>query len=192
MFTTAAKNAMLGALAIDALSLHSGFPGLTGANEISGGAPAYARKPITFGAAAGGTRTTTSSVTFDVPASTVRWIGAWAAGVFMGYAPNGGTPLEFVVDPGTDTFRAPAHGLTDTTTVVLFNGTVPGGLVEGNVYFVRDATADTFRLAAASGGVALDITSAGTSDCLLSIIVQSVYAAQGTHTLSTGTVGLPL
>jgi hypothetical protein len=69
---------------------------------------------------------------------------------------------------------------------------VPGGLVEGNVYFVRDATADTFRLAATSGGVALDITSAGTSDCLLSIIVQSVYAAQGTHTLSTGTVGLPL
>lgn len=192
MFTTTAKNTMLGALAIDALSLHSSFPGLTGANEIAGGAPAYARKPVTFGAAAGGTRTTTSGVTFDVPASTVRWVGAWAAGVFMGYAPNGGSPLEFVVDPTTDTFRAPAHGLTDTTTVVLFNGSVPGGLVEGTVYFVRDATTDTFKLAATSGGLAIDINAAGSSDCLLSVIVQTVYAAQGTHTLSVGTIGLPL
>jgi hypothetical protein len=193
MFTTYAKNLMLGALAVDFLSAHDGYPGLTGANEISGGAPAYARKAVTFGAAAGGVRTTSGAVTFDIGAGkTVRWVGAWQAGNFVGAAPSGGSPLEFVVDPTTDVFRCPAHGLSDTNTVVVYNGTAPGGLTLGTVYFVRDATADTFKLAATSGGVALDITSAGSADCLLSLIVESFYAAQGTHTFNTGDIGLPL
>lgn len=191
MFTTNAKNAMLNALAIDALSLHSTFPGLTGANEISGGSPAYARKAVTFGAASGSTRTTTAAVAFDVPATTVRWVGSWASGVFMGYAPNGGSPKEFVATPSTDLINCPAHGYTDGQKVTFFNGTPPGGLTEGTVYFVRDAASDTFKVAATSGGTAIDITSAGSSDCLLSFIVEDVYASQGTHTL-IGSMGLPL
>lgn len=194
MFTTYAKNLMLSALAVDFLSAHDGYPGLTGANEISGGTPAYARKAVTFGAASGGVRTTSGSVAFDIPAGkTVRWVSAWQGGNYVGCAPSGGTPLEFTVDPATDTFRSPGHGLADTNTVVVYNGSAPGGLTLGTtVYFVRDATADTFKLAATSGGVAIDITSAGSSDCLLSLIVESFYAAQGTHTFNTGDIGLPL
>ena len=190
--TTAAKNTMLDALTVTQASLHSGFPGLTGANEISGGSPAYARKAITFGAASGGTRTTSGSVNFDVPVTTVRWVGLWNVGTFIGYAPNGGSPKEFVVDPSTDVIRCVSHGFSDTQRVVFFNGTVPPGLTEGTVYFVRDATTDTFKVAATSGGVAIDLTGTGSTDCLVSLIVESVYAAQGTHTLTTGTIGLPL
>ena len=83
--TIAAKNTMLNALTVDTASLHTAFPGLTGANEVSGGSPAYARKAVTFGAAAGGSRALSAAVTFDVPATTVRWFGFWVSGTYVGY-----------------------------------------------------------------------------------------------------------
>lgn len=55
-FTPTGNNAMLDAIGITHVSLHSGFPGTGGANEISGGSPAYARGAITFGAAAASER----------------------------------------------------------------------------------------------------------------------------------------
>jgi hypothetical protein len=192
MFVTAAKNTMLDALGIDTLSLHSAFPGLTGANEVTGGAPAYARQSVTFGAASGSVRQTTGAATFDVPATTVRWVGAWASGAYQGCTPNGGTPREFAIDLTTNTWWSPAHGFSDAQTVVVYNGTVPGGLTEGTVYYIRDAGTDSFRLAATAGGAAIDITSTGSTDCLISLIVESAYASQGTHTLSTTSAGMPL
>lgn len=189
--TTTAKNTMLDALTITLASLHSGFPGLTGANEVAGGAPAYAKKAVTFGASSGGVRTTSGSVTFDVPATTVRWVGLWNVGVFVGYAPNGGTPKEFVATPSTDTVNCTAHGWSDTQKIVFYNGTVPTGLTEGTVYFVRDAATDSFKVASTAGGSAIDITAAGSTDCVVSAITEDVYASQGTHTLTTGVVGLP-
>jgi hypothetical protein len=189
---TAAKNTMLDALTVTQASLHTAFPGLTGANEVTGGAPAYAKQSITFAAASAGARSTSGAAAFDVPACTVRWVGIWNGGTYLGYGPNGGSPKEFVVDPSTDTFRCTAHGLSDTNTIVFYNGTVPTGLTEGVVYYVRDAATDTFKVAATAGGAAIDITGAGSTDCLVSLIVESVYAAQGTHTLTTGTIGLPL
>lgn len=186
-----AKNTMLDALTINAVSLHSAFPGLTGASEISGGAPAYARKAVTFGAASAALRTTTGSITFDVPASTVRWFGFWSGAAYMGYGPNGGTPKEFIASPATDTITCTSHGLTDTTKIVFYNGTLPSPLSEGTVYFVRDATTDTFKVAATSGGVAIDLTAAGSTDCVLSFIAEDVYGTQDTHTLTSATIGLP-
>lgn len=187
--TTNAKNTMLAALTPDAVSLHSGFPGLTGANEITGGG--YARQAPTWAAPSGGIRSTSAAMNFSVNAVTVRWIGLWLSGVFQGYAPNGGTPKEFSVDPSTDVFRCPSHGWSDGQKVAPYNGTIPGGLTEGTVYFVRDSTSDTFKLAATLGGVAIDITSAGTSDCVIGSIVEDVYAGAGTHTIDSGSIGLP-
>jgi hypothetical protein len=70
-------------------SLHSSDPGTTGANEISGGSPAYARKAVTWGAASNGQVTVTA--TFDVASGvTVGGGGLWSAasgGNFL----NGGT-----------------------------------------------------------------------------------------------------
>lgn len=187
--TIAAKNTMLNALNIDSASLHTGFPGLTGANEVTGGTPAYARKAVTFGAAAGGSRALSSAVNFDVPASTVRWFGFWTAGTYVGYAPNGGTQMLFQIDVTNNVIRSTAHGLTNGTKVVFFNATVPTGVTEGTVYFVVGATTDTFQVATSSGGTAISITATG-NGCSLSTIVEDVYASQGTHTLNTDSYGL--
>lgn len=71
-------------------SLHSADPGDTGASEISGGTPAYARKSITFNAPAGGSLDSSNTPVFDVPAgTTVSYVGFWDAltgGNFYGSA----------------------------------------------------------------------------------------------------------
>jgi len=187
--TTAAKNTMLNALTIDTASLHTAFPGLTGANEVSGGAPAYARKAVSFAAAAGGSRSLSAAVTFDVPATTVRWFGFWSSGTYVGYAANGGQQLLFQVDVTNNLVRSTAHGLANGTKVVFFNSTVPTPLVEGTVYFVVNATTDTFQVSATLGGPAIVLTGAGSGDAL-STIIEDVYAAQGSHTLSADSYGL--
>lgn len=67
--TTTEKNSLATKYGADALyaALFTADPGTTGTagNEVSGGSPAYARKLITWGAAANGV--ITGSVTFDVP-----------------------------------------------------------------------------------------------------------------------------
>ena len=49
--TTASKDAMPNALSITQISAHTGFPGGTGANEVTGGT--YAKVPVTFVASSG-------------------------------------------------------------------------------------------------------------------------------------------
>lgn len=72
------------------VSLHTGSPGTTGANEVAGGSPAYARKSISFSAASGGSKSSSSQPVLDVPAgTTVTHLGLWDAvssGNFLGYA----------------------------------------------------------------------------------------------------------
>ena len=91
-YSTLGKNAMLNALGALAtyVSLHSGDPGENGANEISGGSPAYARKTNAWNAASGGSMDNSSTPVFDVPAATtVSYVGFWSAlsgGVFYGAA----------------------------------------------------------------------------------------------------------
>lgn len=69
------------------LSLHTADPGTTGTSEVTGGG--YARKAVTWGAAAGGVAEETA-VSFDVPANiTVTHVGGWSAvsgGTFRGAA----------------------------------------------------------------------------------------------------------
>jgi hypothetical protein len=71
-------------------SLHSGAPGDSGANEIAGGSPAYARKSITWNAAAAGSLDSSNAPVFDVPASTtvahVGFFDAATSGNFLGSA----------------------------------------------------------------------------------------------------------
>lgn len=89
-FTDAAKHVMLNELATVAVfaSLHTGDPGTTGASEVTGGSPAYARKAITWNAAASGALDSSNAPSFDVPAgTTVSHAGFWSAvtgGTFYG------------------------------------------------------------------------------------------------------------
>lgn len=189
---TATKDNLLNGQTFTQASLHVSFPGATGANEVTGGAPAYARKNITVNASSGGSRTQAASVTFDVPATTVRWVGFWNGAAFVGCAPNGGqTPKNFMAVPSSGIVYSVAHGWADTQKIVFFNGTTPGGLTEGTVYFVRDSTTDTFKVAATAGGAAIDITSASSFQCVVCAITEDVYAAQGTHQLTTSSFVIP-
>ena len=89
-FVAAAKNTMLDSLTVAYASLHTGDPSTTGANESTGGSPAYARKAATINAAASSSRALNTDVTFDVPACTVKYVGYWSAlteGTFHGSDP---------------------------------------------------------------------------------------------------------
>ena len=88
----AAKDAMLNhfrTLATHA-SLHSASPP-TAANELTGGTPAYARRAITWNAAANGNLDDSGVPAFDVPGGvTVAAFGLWSAltaGTFYGGDP---------------------------------------------------------------------------------------------------------
>lgn len=195
--TPAGANAMLDAIGVTHASLHSAFPGTTGANEISGGSPAYARQAVTFAAAAAKARAQTGSASFDVPAgTTVRWVGFWTAatgGSFRSYHPVGNQPArEFITDLAANTLRSNAHGYANDDQVVICGDTVQGGLTEGTVYFVVSAATDTFQLAATLGGAAIDLTSLAGSGAQVIKIIPETFASQGTATVSGCSVNLSL
>lgn len=93
LMTNAVLNAQADGLAalIAYLSVHTGSPGTTGANEATGGSPAYVRKPVTFNAAGAvgplgsGVQPATTGVAwssqcvFDLQANTYSHWGAWTA-----------------------------------------------------------------------------------------------------------------
>jgi len=73
------------------VSLHTADPLLTGGNEVTGGAPAYARKSIAFvNPTVGGDLNSSNQPIFDVPAGvTITHVGYWSAvtaGIFYGAA----------------------------------------------------------------------------------------------------------
>jgi hypothetical protein len=187
-YSVAGKNKMLDALVNPAgfVSLHSAYPGDTGASEISGGSPAYARKAKTWNAAAAGAVDDSNAPVLDVPAATtIGWLGFWSlstAGVFYGYAPAGGTPYRYTLDLTLNKVQVTAHGLVADNKIVFINGTAPTGLTEGTVYFVKAPTANDFEVSATAGGAAIDITAAGAAASRVSKIVEETFAAQGTYT----------
>jgi hypothetical protein len=63
-----------------------------------------------------------------------------------------------------DVITSPAHGLADTQRVWVLaapGALLPVGLAENTAYYVRDSAANTFKVAATSGGTAIDITAGG-------------------------------
>lgn len=185
----ATKNTMLSGLTIDGASLHSGFPGSIGANEISG-----AQQAVVFGSASGGVRTLTSAVTFaGLPVCTVKWVGFKSGASFLACAPNGGAvPKNFMAVPSSDMVYSVSHGYPDGQKVVFFNGTPPGGLTEGQTYFVRDSATDSFKVAETDGGAAINLTSSASFGCVVSAITEAAYTvAGGSHQLSAASAVIP-
>lgn len=204
----AAKNRMLDQLAGNTASgspithagLHTGLPATTG-NELTGGSPAYARKALTWEAAAGtelaGSLDLTSTYTFDVAAgSSVFGVGFWTAstaGTVMADGPAGGAGglKPFMVDDiSTDGLDAPAHGFSDGQTVIVIGTSLPTGLSEGVAYFVRDSTTNFLKLAATSGGAAIDLTAVGSG--FLQRIVVETFGGQGTYQLTDADIAILL
>lgn len=200
-FNDAAKNAMLTAglgAAVTHVALHTGDPGLTGANEQTAtGSPAYARKTVAWAAAASGRRSNSAAVTFDVPATTLYAVGFWnslaiGTGTFYGYALINPTLVAGVgVVAADDVLTSYGHGLANGDRVQVFNvlsESLPTGTTEGTFYFVVGSTADTFQLSLTSGGAAENVTAPG--EVFWQKVTPDVYASQGTVVLSIGALVL--
>lgn len=177
MFTVVVRDSMLNSLVglpsvavATHASLHSNIPDASGSNELSGGSPAYARKPISFNPASGGRliKATSPAVQFDVPAgSTVAFVGLWTSpvgGTFLGYAPLGSdAPNVGVLTASSDKVYAPGYGmsLNDRVLIMPFTGmSTPPGLPPG-IYYCDPAGADEFKLRAVLGGPTIDAAADG-------------------------------
>jgi hypothetical protein len=89
----------------------------------------------------------------------------------------------FTADDTTDELTSVAHGLTNGTAVAFAtDDTLPGGLVVDVLYYVVNATADTFQVAETEGGAAIDLTDAGVGTHTW--LRRSFSISAGTHGLS--------
>lgn len=210
-FNDPAKNPMLDALdesasQITHVGLHTLTDPGTGTNansgEVAGGS--YARQSVTWGAASGGTKSNTNSLTFDVPAGTTvgffTWFNASSGNTnnYRGYAPLNSTVKGFFsVDTtlSNDQLLAVGHGLSDNDRVMLFNvfaETLPTGLSEGTVYYVVSSAANTFKVSTSLGGAAVDITAVGGGEGYFQKVVPETFASAGQITVAAGQLVLDL
>jgi hypothetical protein len=170
--TDAGKTQALGGMSPSHVGLHTAYPGNSGASEVSGGSPAYARRAGTWSAAAGSppVRNLAAAVTgFDVPAGTlVKWAAAWSAltaGSCLASSPVGSTIAGVAtIQASDDIFRSDGHGLPNDRRVVFYPAAgeaLPTGVTEGTDYFVINATTDTFQISLTQGGAAINLTGDG-------------------------------
>lgn len=173
-------------------ALHSAYSA-TGANELTGGSPAYARVAVSWSASAGGSKSLSATPSpFNVPASsTIAFVGLWSAltaGTFAGMGANGAaTPYAFTATNASPAvFTAPGNSYGAGQAVVLFpgaGGTIPTGFTLGTIYYVSSPSGGTFQLSASSGGASIVSTSAGSG--LVQAVTLEVYGSQGTFQLSS-------
>lgn len=83
---------------------------------------------------------------------------------------------SYAVAAVSDVFTVAAHGLVAADQVTI-SAPVGGAPLAAGIYHVRDVTADTFKLAAAAGGLAVDVTADGSGN------VAKVAAANTNYTL---------
>lgn len=205
-YTTSAKNEMLDALGnvaalaepITHASLHTGYPGPTGANEVSGGS--YTREAIAFSAAAAGVMSKDgTTVEFDVPASNnVSWVGLWDAvsgGNLKSWSPMGADAFVFCQDDAADTIEIVGGSLTlsEDDPITFYNGQTPStSITEGDIYFAVNISGDTFQVAATAGGGAIDLDQQAASTCRCSPIVEESFGSAGTLELTSVDLDLNL
>lgn len=87
------------------VSLHTGDPGETGANEVTGGS--YARQSCDFNAASGGSATNSTALSFaGMPSATVTHIGIWDAATSGNFLYGGDVTDKVIGSGNTATIAA--------------------------------------------------------------------------------------
>lgn len=181
-------------------SLHTAFS-VSGANEVTGGTPAYARQPVSWVASDAGIKGTYFPLTFDVPTSTIAWVGFWDAvsgGNFLAMAPSNGSAIvpassETGTDLSNNDVVVKGHGFSAGTRVV-FWGVFPTGVTLGTQYFViaTGLATDSFRVSATSGGAAINISGIPPVNYFVQKCVPATYVGQSQHILATGAMSIGL
>jgi surface protein len=77
-----------------------------------------------------------------------------------------GTNAPVTLTDSTDLVTRTAHGYTNGMTVSFYNIVSTTGLTEGQIYYVINATTDTFQVSATVGGSAIALTTDGTATLL--------------------------
>ena len=96
-----------------------------------------------------------------------------------------GTEAPVTFTDSTDTVNRTAHGYTDGMKVQFFNITTTTGIVNAQFYFVINATANTFQVAATAGGSALALTNNGTGQLLPYRVATVTITPQGGNNLTS-------
>lgn len=135
--------------------------------EITGAG--YLRQATTFSGSVNGLNTNDTEIVFTSDPEDAPWGEIIGTGLFT--ESTGGNLIlksilgsivgPFVALAATDVVTCPGHGLQNGDRIVMNGEYMPGGIAEDTLYFVRDVTADTFKLAGTAGGAALDITTSG-------------------------------
>lgn len=189
MFTANGSNQQLDANDITHVSGHTAYPGESGANEITGGSPAYARAAVAFGAASSRTLTQSGTADIDVPdGEDLAWFAfrdASSGGNCRAIMPAGGQAKEYCLDLTTDTFSTEAaHGYSEDEPIVFYMG-APGGLTAGTIYYAVNVTTTTFQVSDMPGDYALDITDYATQPSVVSAITVD-DGSQGQRVVTLG------
>ena len=107
------RNVAHAAIAQTYASLHTADPSTTGANEVTGGSPAYARKAVNFNAASAGSMGSSNAPVFDVPAgTTVAYVGYWDASTSGNFIGAAAVTSEVFASQGTYTLTSSTLDLT--------------------------------------------------------------------------------
>lgn len=90
---------------------------------------------------------------------------------------------DVIVNLGAqDNIEWTSHGLSADDPIIIRGSTIPGGLTNGNVYYVREVlTANTFTIAATKGGAEIALSSAGAN---VSVIPQTNYRRFELHSVN--------
>lgn len=187
MYVEDTLNDMLGVLGVTHVAALDGDP-TAGGTEL-------AREAITIGAAAAGQRSATDVPELAIGAGqTVRWIAYYddpVAGNLRAHGPKGAQPRQFTADLANNTLSVVVldyadnpvvvpHGYADDQAIVFYGAAPPTPLALNTVYFVVNGAANTFQVAAAAGGAAIDLTSAAAAGCRVSRIVPEAFGDAGT------------
>lgn len=185
------------------LSLHSTWQGLTGnqaSNELS--YSGYARQAVSRNGSAGFTvssnaATLTANVEFPAcPAGTTGkayffgvGTASSGAGVLRHMGGIGGTPVECTALASNDTVSAPelSGSLAVDDPVVFWGqgGSLPTGITEGTVYFVKTVSGGDFTVSTTAGGSTLNITADGA--CLVQRLTPINLSENAIPRLTTST-----
>lgn len=87
----------------------------------------------------------------------------------------------------TDIITVTGHGLVDGDLVYFTGGTMPTGLTASVAYYVRDSTANTFKVATTLGGAAVNFTTdgSGTRTAFAANYLLGTANGESKHTLLT-------
>jgi hypothetical protein len=105
-----------------------------------------------------GTTAATIGNWYPITVSSARIIGLTTVSVATASAATG-----YTVTNATNVIAKTSHGHSNGDALIMAASTAPGGTTNGVTYYVRDASANDFKLAATAGGAVIDLTTDGTS-----------------------------